>query len=157
MFSRYGDEIFGYPCLRIMRRIYTTEKISIDGVEVLGIDKLSVASHSWVIVTRRRLLRNVTLPEKVTAQMLSRFEDRPVRQAYFKIRGRSYFLDFFFPERMVAVEVDGSVHRLTKDHDRQRDADFRSIGIRTIRIKNKDVMGGRLYEKLYNALYKKIK
>ena len=137
-----------------MRKIYTTEKIRIEGVDVLGIDKLSEQTRLWVISNRRRLLRNVTLPERVTAQMLARFDDRPVRQAFFMIRKRCYFLDFFFPERMVAVEIDGSVHKLKKAHDRQRDADFRSIGIRTIRISNKDVMDGKLYDKLFKGLYK---
>lgn len=137
-----------------MRKIYTTEKICIEGVDVLGIDKLSEQTRLWVISNRRRLLRNVTLPERVTAQMLSRFDDHPVRQAFFMIRKRCYFLDFFFSERMVAVEIDGSVHKLKKAHDRQRDADFRSIGIRTIRISNKDVMGGKLYEKLFKGLYR---
>lgn len=137
-----------------MRRIYSTENVRIEGVEVLGIDRLSDSMRQWVASNRRRLLQAVTLPEKVTAQMLSRFDDRPVRQAFFMIRKRCYFLDFFFPERMVAVEIDGSIHRLKKTHDRQRDADFRSIGIRTIRISNNDVMSGKLYDKLFKSFYK---
>ena len=138
-----------------MRKIFTTENIRIEGVDVLGVDKLSDRTRQWVAMNRRQLLQAVTLPEKITAQMLARFDDRPVRQAFFMIRKRCYFLDFFFPERMVAVEIDGSVHRLKKAHDKQRDADFRSIGIRTIRISNKDVMSGKLYEKLFKGLYKK--
>ena len=137
-----------------MRTIYTTEHISVDGVRVLGIDRLSPKMRAWVASNRRSLLATVTLPERVTAQMLARFDDKPVRQAFFMIRKRCYFLDFFFPERMVAVEIDGSVHKLKKAHDRQRDADFRSIGIRTIRIKNNDVMDGKLYDKLFKRLYR---
>ena len=140
-----------------MRTVYTFENIRINvpqGIEVRGTGKLPASTREWIYKTRDTLLRTPTLPEKITAQMLARFDDRPVRQAYFNIRGRSYFLDFFFPERMVAVEIDGSVHRLTREHDRRRDADFRSIGIRTIRIKNKDVMRGKLYEKLFKGLYK---
>lgn len=137
-----------------MRVVYSTEKIRIEGVEVLGIERLSAKTRNWVIQNRKKLLQTVTLPERVTAQMLSRFDDRPIRQAFFMIRKRCYFLDFFFPERMVAVEIDGSVHRLKKEHDKRRDADFRSIGIRTIRIKNKDVMDGKLYEKIFKGLYK---
>lgn len=140
-----------------MRTIFTTENVHVEGVEVLGVEKLSASMRQWVAANRRRLLQTVTLPEKITAQMLARFDDRPVRQAFFMIRKRCYFLDFFFPERMVAVEIDGSVHRLKKAHDRQRDADFRSIGIKTIRISNKDVMSGKLYEKLFKGLYKKQK
>lgn len=140
-----------------MRTVYTTENIRIEGINVLGIEQMTPASREWVSKARKVLLNTCTIPEKITAQMLRRFDDRPTRQAYFQIRGRSYFLDFFFPERMVAVEIDGSIHKLKKMHDRQRDADFRSIGIRTIRIKNKDVMSGKLYEKLFNGLYKKIR
>ena len=137
-----------------MRTIYTTERIRIDGVEVLGIDKLSISMRRWVTENRKRLVRDATLPERITARMLMQFDDKPVRQAFFMIRKRCYFLDFFFPNRMVAVEIDGLVHKLKKAHDRRRDADFRSIGIRTIRIKNKDVMSGKLYEKLFKGIYK---
>lgn len=136
-----------------MRRIYTTENIKVDGVEVLGISRLSPKMREWVTSNRRILLQSATLPERATAQMLAKFDDKPVRQAFFMIRKRCYFLDFFFPKRMVAVEIDGSVHKLKKAHDRQRDADFRSIGIRTIRIRNKDVMEGKLYEKLFKRIY----
>lgn len=139
---------------KAMRTIYTTENIKVDGVEVLGIEKLSPTMRKWVASNRKALLLSVTLPEKVTAQMLSKFDDKPVRQAFFMIRKRCYFLDFFFPERMIAVEIDGSVHKFKREHDKRRDADFRSIGIRTIRIKNKDVMGGKLYEKLFKGIYK---
>ena len=137
-----------------MRTIYTTEHIRIDGVEVLGIDKLSEPMRRWVMENRRHLLRKVTTPEKITARMFAKFDDKPVRQAFFMIRKRCYFLDFFFPERMIAVEIDGSIHRLKREHDKRRDADFRSIGIRTIRIKNKDVMSGNLYDKLFKGIYR---
>ena len=137
-----------------MRKIYTTEKIRIEGVEVLGNDKLSEKTRMWVEKNRRQLMRNATLPESITAKMLSTFGDRPARQAFFMIRKRCYFLDFFFSEMMLAVEIDGSSHRGRKEHDRRRDADFRSIGIKTIRISNKDVMCGKLYEKISKRLYK---
>lgn len=135
-----------------MRKIYTTENIRIEGVEVLGVSELPIKTRQWVASNRERLLRLGTLPERVTAKMLSRFDDPPVRQAFFMIRKRCYFLDFFFPKRMVAVEIDGSSHKAKKNHDRQRDSDFRSIGIKTIRIKNMDVMNGKLYEKLFKRL-----
>lgn len=137
-----------------MRKIITSERVRIENVEVQGLEALSAAMKAWVQRQRRELVKTATLPEKLTARMLSRFSDKPTRQAFFMIRKRCYFLDFFFPERMVAVEIDGSSHMTRKAHDRQRDADFRSIGIRTIRIKNKDVMGGKLYDKLFKGLYK---
>ena len=137
-----------------MRTIYSTERVAVQGARVLGIGSLPEAKRRWIAANRERLLRTPTLPERIAARTFARFEEKPVRQAYFMIRGRSYFLDFFFPEMMVAVEIDGSVHRLTKQHDKRRDADFRSIGIRTVRIRNSDVMEGRLYDKLYKRLCK---
>lgn len=137
-----------------MRRIYTTEKVAVSGVEVLPVEMLSPSSRQWVERRRKCLMMQATLPERIAARMLSRFDDRPVRQAFFMIRNRGYFLDFFFPKRMVAVEIDGSSHKSRKDTDRRRDADFRSIGIRTIRVKNSDVMEGKLYEKIFNKLYR---
>lgn len=137
-----------------MRVIYTSENIKIDGIEVRGIHLLPPKTQTWIASQRKLLKASATLPENITANMLARFDDKPVRQAFFLIRKRCYFLDFFFPMRMIAVEIDGSVHRFKKEHDRRRDADFRSIGIRTIRIGNKDVMSGKLYEKLFKGLYK---
>ena len=136
-----------------MRIIYTSVKgLRIDGVETVGIEKLAIADK---IRERQDVLRKrSTYPEKVSSSLMQLFDDRPLRQAYFRIRGRSYFLDFFFPLRMIAVEIDGSSHYGRKEYDRRRDADFRSIGIRTIRIKNKDVMNGKLFEKFYKRLYK---
>ena len=137
-----------------MRTIYTSiEGLHLPDIEVKGVKDLPPQKREWVKATMGRLLHNTVLPERVAAMMTAKFDTKPIRQAFFMIRKRCYFLDFFLPQYMVAVEIDGSVHRLKKDHDRRRDADFRSIGIRTIRIKNKDVMEGKFFEKLFKRLY----
>lgn len=134
-----------------MRIIFTTEKLEpVPNVMFKGVEKLAIAEN--IRRRQRELILNATMPERVAAKMLARLN--PIRQAYFRIRGRSYFLDFFLKDRMLAIEIDGSSHKERKASDRRRDADFRSIGIRTIRIKNKDVMGGKLYDKLFKGLYK---
>ena len=137
-----------------MRIIYTSVKgLRIKDVDVRGIDGMALSA---IVRERRRiLLQNATVPESVSASLMKSFDEKPLRQAYFRIRKRSYFLDFFFPSRMLAIEIDGSSHLSRKEHDRQRDADFRSIGIRTIRIKNADVMNGKLEEKIFKRLYQK--
>lgn len=137
-----------------MRTIYTSVKgLQLPDIEVKGLKDLPLQRREWVKATMQRLMHNTVLPERVAANMAARFETKPIRQAFFMIRKRCYFLDFFLPQYKVAVEIDGSVHRFKKDHDRRRDADFRSIGIRTIRIKNKDVMEGKFYDKLFKRLY----
>lgn len=45
-----------------------------------------------------------------------------------------YVLDFYHPERRVAVEVDGPMHASRKQYDRRRDMVFRINGIKTYRI-----------------------
>ena len=139
-----------------MRSIYASVNIGIKGVNVRTVSELPPLKMEWVADTMRRLKGNPTYPERLASKILSRFDDKPIRQAFFMIRKRCYFLDFFFPERMLAIEIDGSSHNEKKEHDRRRDADFRSIGIRTIRIKNKDVTNGKLIDVLNKKIFKKI-
>ena len=141
-----------------MRVVYTNIKgLAIEGVCVLGLGSMKSLEREWVLNTFVRLRKSPTLPEKMAARQMLACDDKPFRQAFFKIRGRAYFLDFFFVERMLAVEIDGSSHLRRHDVDRRRDADFRSIGIRTLRVSNKDVMSGKLYEKIYKFMYKRCK
>lgn len=135
-----------------MRTIYTTEKglPDVPNVEFKSISCLDIAES--IRQRQRELILKATLPERVAAGMLARLN--PTRQAYFRIRKRSYYLDFFLKDKMLAIEIDGSSHKERKATDRRRDADFRSIGIRTVRIKNKDVMSGKLYDKLFKSFYK---
>ena len=139
-----------------MRSIYASVNIGIKGVNVKNVSELPPLKREWVAETMIRLKGNPTYPERLASKILSQFDDKPIRQAFFMIRKRCYFLDFFFPERMLAIEIDGSSHDGKKEHDRRRDADFRSIGIRTIRIKNKDVTNGRLIDVLNKKIFKKI-
>ena len=137
-----------------MRRIATSvEGLRLPrGVAAEGLWSLPPRERAWVETTTARLLAAQTGAERAAADMLATLREKPVRQAFFKIRGRRYFLDFFFKGMMLAVEIDGSSHKARRDRDRRRDADVRSIGIRTIRIKNKAVREGRLYEKLFKRL-----
>lgn len=57
----------------------------------------------------------------------------------------SYVLDFaWFPEGplipRLCIEVDGSAHRRTRGRDRRRDTRLATIGIRTIRVSNHEVL-----------------
>lgn len=62
---------------------------------------------------------------------------------------KGYILDFYWPHRNIAVEIDGSVHK-TAQHilqDKQRDADLAKDGIYVIRLWNKDVTKKNLDER----------
>lgn len=133
----------------VMKTIYTNIKgLKLEGVLVLSATILPRHTRLWIKETRERLLATATFPEALAAMLLEQLDERPIRQAFFRIRKRNYFVDFFFPRHLAVVEIDGSSHLTKKEHDRRRDSDFRSIGIRTIRIKNQHVTKGMLYEKL---------
>jgi very-short-patch-repair endonuclease len=47
-----------------------------------------------------------------------------------------YVIDFYFPQRSVAVEIDGKWHRKNPDRDVLRDGRLLKYGIRTLRIES---------------------
>jgi len=53
-----------------------------------------------------------------------------------------YILDFYCPERRLAIEVDGRQHAdvYGRRHDAQRDSYLRELNIRVIRFWNNDVL-----------------
>ena len=54
-----------------------------------------------------------------------------------------YTLDFFCPEAMLNVEVDGEQHLETADWDAQRDANLLNIGVLVLRIPSLDLFEKR--------------
>lgn len=56
----------------------------------------------------------------------------------FIMEGRAFFADFFFEEKNLIIELDGSQHLQTKEKDAVRDLLFLQRGIRTIRISHKE-------------------
>lgn len=51
-----------------------------------------------------------------------------------------YILDFYCHEKRLAIEIDGKIHNSQKEYDRYRDEYLKSIEIRTLRIKDEDVL-----------------
>jgi len=54
----------------------------------------------------------------------------------------SYVLDFYCPERRLAIEVDGGQHAdaYSQQHDAHRDKYLKELNIRVIRLWNNDVL-----------------
>jgi len=50
-----------------------------------------------------------------------------------------WVLDFYCPEAMLCVEVDGEQHALTGERDALRDSELAKIGILTLRIPSLDL------------------
>jgi very-short-patch-repair endonuclease len=65
-----------------------------------------------------------------------------------------FFADFYFIDRKIAIEIDGSVHDGKESYDNWRDEMFKKAGIRVIRIRAYDEVGA---EKCLKFLAGKIK
>jgi len=95
-----------------------------------------------VKLDRRRLRKNATDAERKLWSIL-----RSRRMAGLKFFRQysvgSYILDFYCPERGLAIEVDGGQHAdvYGQRHDAHRDSYLRELNIRVIRFWNPDKSG----------------
>ena len=71
------------------------------------------------------------------------------REYMINVEDKRYFLDFYFNNKKIDLEIDGHQHRFRKDHDIERDLKLNSIGIQVYRIEWKDINSdeGKLYMK----------
>jgi very-short-patch-repair endonuclease len=63
-----------------------------------------------------------------------------------------YIVDFYCHSASLAVELDGPVHENQADYDLERDGILKVLGLRVVRIKNKDVFEDleAVLQKIYN-------
>jgi len=52
-----------------------------------------------------------------------------------------YIADFYCHEKLLAVELDGDIHKKLKEQDMLRDEVIKALGIRIVRIANIEVLG----------------
>jgi very-short-patch-repair endonuclease len=52
-----------------------------------------------------------------------------------------FVADFYCSERRLVVEVDGGVHLARRQLDVQRDRFFAALGLRVVRVSNREVLG----------------
>ena len=109
-----------------------------------------IMTPSYVIELAKDMRHNMTEAEE---RLWSAINKRQINGLKFRRQHpiNRYILDFYCYEKQLAIEVDGEVHRKQKDNDNYRDEFLKSIGIRTIRIHNKEIMNN------LNAVIEKIK
>jgi very-short-patch-repair endonuclease len=90
---------------------------------------------------RRRLTKNTTDAERKLRAILRNKRMAGLRFCRQYSVG-PYVLDFYCPERRLAVEVDGGQHADIRgeEHDAQRDRYLSEVNIRVIRFWNNDVL-----------------
>jgi len=89
---------------------------------------------------RKELRKNLTPAE---AKLWNYIKNN---QLGFKFRRQHsfeyYILDFYCPQKMLAIELDGSPHDTEEGYakDKSRDEDLLNKGINVLRFENKDVI-----------------
>ena len=91
---------------------------------------------------RKRLLRSeMTRSERL---VWSRIRAKQFESLKFRRQHGigPYIVDFYCPEKAVVIEIDGDVHALDSqtEKDRQREKYLRALGLRIIRYANDDVL-----------------
>jgi len=95
----------------------------------------------WIESTTIKLYKQRNDHENNAAMYLKKIGVKFESQCVFfdSVTKKTYFLDFYLIERKTAIEIDGSSHKSKIQSDKERDRFFKSIGIKTIRIKNEEV------------------
>lgn len=112
-------------------------------LEYLGrLNFLSESTRSWIETTMYELRGKANKYEQKLADYLIGKKIKFIHQAPFVFQPkRIYFVDFYLPDARLVVEVDGIYHQgnIQFEKDRERDGNFRSIGIRVMRIHNEEI------------------
>lgn len=64
----------------------------------------------------------------------------------------SYFLDFYFKDKKIDLEIDGGQHKYRKEHDEKRDILLEENGIKVYRIKWKNPINEKNKEYIKNEI-----
>ena len=95
----------------------------------------------------RHLRLNPTEAEKCLWQYIRKrqlegrlfLRQHPVFYEHWKTESFCFIPDFFCYKEKLAIELDGSIHELTKEKDEKRDAILTQLGIRVLRIANSEL------------------
>ena len=112
-----------------------------------------IRSPRYIIELARKMRKNLTQTEKVLWHELQnkKLNGYKFRKQHPIFR---YIVDFYCHKCLLAVEIDGDIHKLRKDYDEYRDKYLKSIGIKTLRFTNKEVLNNLniVLEKIKNEL-----
>ena len=138
--------------------VYTSlDNFKLKHQDVKSYSELEDSMVEWIEENSIHLLISRNKAELKAGEELKKYISDVQEQVYFRIEGRSYFLDYYLPKYKIAIEIDGSFHKIRKTEDKERDKLFRGIGIRTIRIPAKEVLRGNFIRVLRERLKPKKK
>jgi len=98
-----------------------------------------IRSPRYVIDLARKMRVNPTPAEKT---LWSELKEKKLDGYKFRNQHpiHRYILDFYCVKKLLAIEIDGDIHKQRIDYDEYRDAFLKSIGIETLRFKNEEVI-----------------
>lgn len=109
-------------------------------LEYLGrISYISESTRDWIEARMYELREKANVYEHKVGELLINNGIDFIHQAPFVFRPKTiYFVDFYLPKQRIVIEVDGNYHdsRTMRHKDSDRDYNFKSIGIRVIRVSN---------------------
>lgn len=98
-----------------------------------------VITPAYVVELSKDLRHNLTESEK---KLWSVLQKKQLGGHKFRCQHPiyRYILDFYCHEKRLAIEIDGKIHCGRRGYDRYRDEFLSSLGIRTLRIQDEDVL-----------------
>jgi very-short-patch-repair endonuclease len=93
------------------------------------------------LVERSRLLRKAMTPAE--KYIWARLKNKQLGQWFYRQKPIGVFIaDFYCPHAKLVLEIDGGQHlsKESLEYDRERSIYFLSIGQRTIRLSNREVL-----------------
>jgi very-short-patch-repair endonuclease len=114
---------------------------------------IEVKTSDYVIKLARDMRNNMTDAEKILWAKL-----RNRKLSGYKFRSQHpiyrYILDFYCHEKLLAIEIDGDIHKDRKNYDEYRDEFMKSLDIKTLRFHNHEVLHNidSVLQKIQNEL-----
>ena len=98
-----------------------------------------INSPQYIIKLAQEMRRNLTPCEEILWDAL---KEKKLNECKFRRQHpvNRYILDFYCHEYKLAIEIDGDVHRDKCDQDEFRDKYLESLGIKTLRITNDEIL-----------------
>ena len=117
-------------------------------IEYIGRLCVSQSKKEWIETNMYALRGRSNIYENNVGAYLYDKKIKFIHQAPFVFSGKIYFADFYLPEYRLVIEVDGSYHNGDEQfkYDRERDHQFESMKIRTMRISNSETMNRKTIE-----------
>lgn len=136
------------PIVQTPLELYNAKSYIKDYAIIAKFSSMSDSTKDWIEVHRYDLQNKANKYEHFVGNYLIKKGVNFIHQAPFVINRMIYFLDFFIPTLRVALEIDGIYHSSSKQNEKDsfRDKDFKTIGIKTIRISNDEAKDEKILD-----------